>query len=80
MSYYAAKVRGLNGGAGSMKDIAGANVVSQSGDAAMVPINSTFSATPDSAGTECSGSASRQFTLAKGGAGWTVMGVSGTGP
>ena len=80
MSYYAENGREPNCGAGQMADIGGANVVSESGDQAVVKVDYSFSATPGAAGTECSGDSSREFTLAKGGSGWTVESMTGQAP
>ncbi len=55
-------------------------MVSESGEEAVVKVDYSFSATPGAGGTECSGDASREFTLAKGGSGWTVSGMTGETP
>lgn len=80
MSYYAANAREPDCGAGQMADVGGANVVSESGDQAVVKVDYSFSATPGAGGTECSGDSSREFTLAKGSSGWTVSGMTGQAP
>ena len=80
MSYYAANAQEPNCGAGSMTDIGDAKVVSASGETAVVAVNYGFSATPGAAGTQCSGNSSREFTLTKGGSGWTVTGMTGQAP
>jgi hypothetical protein len=80
MSYYGANAREPNCGAGNMTDIGDAKVVSASGDTAVVAVNYAFSATPGAGGTQCSGDSSRQFTLTKGGSGWTVSGMTGQAP
>ncbi len=80
MSYYAANGREPNCGAGQMSNIGDASVVSESGDQAVVNVTYTFNATPGSAGTECSGDNSREFTLTKGGSGWGVSGMTGQNP
>ena len=83
MSYYAANARegAGNCGAGQMQDIANASVVSESGDQAVVAVNYTFSATATGGNTAaCSGPAMREFTLAKGGSGWGVSGMTGGAP
>jgi hypothetical protein len=83
MGYYAANARegGGNCGAGNMSDIGGATVVSESADQAVVKVDYTFSATATGGNTGlCSGPASREFTLAKGGSGWTVSGMTGEAP
>ncbi len=80
MSYYAENGREPNCGAGHMADIGDASVVSESGEEAVVKVDYSFSATPGAGGTECSGDASREFTLAKGGSGWTVSGMTGETP
>ena len=83
MSYYAANARegGGNCGAGHMADIGDARVVSESGDQAVVAVDYTFSATATGGNTAaCSGPGMRQFTLSKGGSGWTVTGMTGEAP
>src|SRR5262245_48233512 len=80
MSYYAANARESNCGAGKMSDIGNASVVSESGDQAVVHVTYSFSATPGSGGSQCSGDSSRDFTLAKGSAGWTVSSMTGQAP
>ena len=80
MGYYAENGRETNCGAGHMADIGDASVVSESGDQAVVKVDYSFSATPGAGGTECSGDSSREFTLTKGGAGWTVSGMTGDTP
>ena len=80
MSYYAANGREPNCGAGQMQNIGDAKVVSESSDTAVVAVTYAFSATPGAAGTQCSGDSSREFTLTKGGSGWTVTGMTGQAP
>jgi hypothetical protein len=83
MSYYAANARegGGNCGAGHMADIGDARVVSESGDQAVVAVDYSFSATATGGDTAaCSGPGMRQFTLTKGGSGWTVSGMTGEAP
>ena len=80
MSYYAANARegGGNCGAGNMNDIGGARVVSESADQVVLAVDYGFSATVMGGNTAmCSGDSSREFTLAKGGSGWTVTGMTG---
>jgi hypothetical protein len=83
MGYYAANARegGGNCGAGHMADIGDARVVSEGGDQAVVAVDYSFSATATGGDTAaCSGPGMRQFTLAKGGSGWTVSGMTGEAP
>ena len=82
MSYYAANAReGGNCGAGHIADIGDARVVSESGDQAVVAVDYSFSATATGGNTAaCSGPGMRQFTLTKGGSGWTVSGMTGEAP
>jgi len=82
MSYYAANAREGSGncGAGHMADIGSASVVSESGDQAVVKVDYSFSATSQSGTAECSGDSSREFTLAKGSSGWSVVGMTGQTP
>jgi hypothetical protein len=83
MSYYAANARegGGNCGAGHMADIGDARVVSESGDQAVVAVDYSLSATATGGDTAaCSGPGMRQFTLTKGGSGWTVSGMTGEAP
>jgi hypothetical protein len=82
-SYYAANARegGGNCGAGNMNDIGGARVVTESADQVVLAVDYGFSATAMGGNTsQCSGFSSREFTLAKGGSGWTVTGMTGEGP
>jgi hypothetical protein len=82
-SYYAANARegGGNCGAGHMADVGDARVVSESGDQAVVAVDYSFSATATGGDTAaCSGPGMRQFTLTKGGSGWTVSGMTGEAP
>lgn len=81
MSYYAANAREGSGncGAGHMEDIGSASVVSESGDQAVVKVDYSYSATSQG-NAECSGDSSREFTLTKGGAGWTVSSMTGEAP
>ena len=82
MSYYAANARegGGNCGAGHMNEIGGAKVLSESGDQAVVQVNYAYSATSNAGTAECSGDGMRDFTLTKGGSGWTVSGMTGQTP
>ena len=82
MSYYAANAReGGNCGAGHMADIGEARVVSEGGDQAVVAVDYSFSATATGGETAaCSGPGTREFTLTKGGSGWTVTGMTGEAP
>jgi hypothetical protein len=81
MSYYAANAQEPNCGAGQMQDIGDARVVSEGGDQAVVAVDYTFSASATGGNTAaCSGPGMRQFTLAKGGSGWTVSGMTGDAP
>ena len=80
MSYYAANARegGGNCGAGNMNDIGGARVVTESADQVVLAVDYGFSATAMGGNTAmCSGDSSREFTLAKGGSGWTVTNMTG---
>ena len=82
-SYYAANAREGAGhcGVGRLTDIGDARVVSESGDQAVVAVDYSFSATATGGNTAaCSGPGMRQFTLAKGGSGWTVTGMTGGAP
>jgi hypothetical protein len=83
MSYYASNAHegGGNCRAGQMTDISDARVVSESGNQAVVAVDYSFTASPLSGTTgTCSGPTTRQFTLSKGGSGWTVTGMSGEAP
>ena len=80
MSYYAANAQEPNCGAGQMQNIGDAQVVSESGDTAVVAVNYAFSATPGAGGTQCSGDSSREFTLTKGASGWGVTSMTGQAP
>ena len=83
MSYYAANARegGGNSGAGHIASIGDARVVSERGDQAVVAVDYTFSATATGGTTAaCSGPAMREFTLSKGGSGWSVTGMTGHKP
>ena len=83
MSYYASNAHEGGGScrAGQMTDISDARVVSESGNQAVVAVDYSFTASPLSGTTgTCSGPTTRQFTLSKGGSGWTVTGMSGEAP
>ena len=83
MSYYAENARegAGNCGAGHMSEIGGARVVSESGDQAVIAVDYTFSATATGGNTAaCSGPAMREFTLSKGGSGWSVTSMTGGAP
>jgi hypothetical protein len=80
MSYYAANARegAGNCGAGHMTAIGDARVVSESGDQAVVAVDYGFSATVLGGNAAiCRGPRTREFTLSKGGSGWTVTGMTG---
>ncbi len=82
MRYYADNARegGGNCGAGHMADVSDARVVNASGDTAVVAVDYTYSATSQAGTAACSGTSSREFTLSKGGSGWTVTGMTGQTP
>jgi hypothetical protein len=83
MSYYAANARegAGNCGAGQMAGIGDARVVDASANSAVVAVDYTFSATATGGNTAaCSGPGMREFTLSKGGSGWTVTGMTGQTP
>src|SRR4051794_34981719 len=83
MSYYASNAHESAGNCrpGQMTDISDARVVSESGNQAVVAVDYNFTASPTSGTTAtCSGPTTRQFTLSKGGSGWTVTGMSGEAP
>ena len=80
MSYYAANARegAGNCGAGHMTAVGDARVVSESGDQAVVAVDYGFSATVLGGNAAiCRGPRTREFTLSKGGSGWTVTGMTG---
>lgn len=83
MSYYAANAREGSGncGAGQMTDIGDARVVNQTADSAVLAVSYGFSASVMGGTTaQCSGDSMREFTLQKGGSGWTVNSMSGQTP
>ena len=83
MDYYATNAREGSGncGAGQMTDIGNARVVNQTADSAVVAVNYGFSASVMGGNTaQCSGNSMREFTLQKGGSGWTVNSMSGQAP
>ena len=83
MSYYASNAHegGGNCRVGQMTDIGDALVVSESSDQAVVAVDYNFTASPGGTTTAtCSGPSTRQFTLSKGGSGWTVTKMSGEAP
>jgi hypothetical protein len=83
MRYYAANAREGSGscGAGNMTDIGDARVVSEGADQVVLTVDYGFSATAMGGNTsQCSGDSSREFTLAKGGSGWTVTAMTGAAP
>jgi hypothetical protein len=80
MGYYAANAREGAGacGVGRMTEIGDIRVVSESGDQAVVAVDYGFSATVlGSNAAVCSGFRTREFTLSRGGSGWTVTGMTG---
>jgi len=82
-SYYASNAHegGGNCRVGQMTDISDSRVISESGNQAVVAVDYNFTASPTSGTTAtCSGPTTRQFTLSKGGSGWTVTGMSGEAP
>ena len=83
IGYYAANARegGGNCGAGHIAAIGDARLVRDSGDSMVLAVDYAYSARSNS-GTagDCSGMASREFTLTKGGAGYTVTAMSGQEP
>jgi len=82
MSYYAANAREGSGncGAGHMGAIGDAQVVSEDAGSVVLDVKYSYSATSLQGGGSCSGDAMRQFTLTKGGSGYTVTDMSGQGP
>ena len=83
MSYYASNAHegGGNCRVGQMTDIGDARVISESSDQAVVAVDYNFTASPGGTTTAtCSGPSTRQFTLSKGGSGWTVTKMSGEAP
>jgi hypothetical protein len=82
VGYYAANARegGGNCGPGQMADIGDARVISETGDAVVVAVDYSYSAKSLAGTNACSGTAEREFTLAKGASGYEVTGMTGQMP
>jgi hypothetical protein len=80
LSYYNANAREGSGncGAGNIDDISNIKLVNESADSVVLAVQYGYSATVLGGNTAmCSGDSTREFTLAKGGAGWTVTNMTG---
>ncbi len=82
LGYYAANAREGTGncGAGHIADIGDARVVREEGDAVVLSVDYAYSARSNAGTNECSGTGTREFTLTKGDAGYTVTGMTGHAP
>jgi hypothetical protein len=80
LSYYNANAREGSGncGAGNIDDISNVKLVNESADSVVLAVQYGYSATVLGGNTAmCSGDSTREFTLAKGGSGWTVTNMTG---
>jgi hypothetical protein len=83
LSYYNANARegDANCGAGNIDDISTVKLVREDAGSVVLAVQYGYSATVTGGNTsQCSGDSSREFTLTKGGSGWTVTNMTGQMP